>query len=170
MYSFSTLVNSVSLDQLLNRVKLLKLVFCSESETPSMKEAFDCIMNVINTLGDADQLAEQDVEAILYDQTEGIDDMENAMHPFGSYFKMQLDKTQVNGSDETRNSLYNPGWFQRLLDKWLPMAPFWTSLLLGGQLHSPLPTLLIYSFIFTNRRYKSPQRSLYSDRGTHPGM
>ena len=50
MFCFSTLVNSLTLKELVRRVGLLKILYCSEMECPELKMAYNSIVDDINSL------------------------------------------------------------------------------------------------------------------------
>ena len=91
-------------------------------------------MDVINSLGMVSQPeSEVSSTSLTYECIEGSGTLTESMQPFGTYIRLKLDKIQVSNLGESSNAFYQPQWFDVVLNKWLPMAPFWTSLLLGMQ-------------------------------------
>ena len=81
----------------------------------------------VNSLGMVSQLeSEVSSTSLTYECIEGSGTLTESMQPFGTYIRLKLDKIQVSNLGESSNAFYQPQW-------WLPMAPFWTSLLLGMQ-------------------------------------
>ena len=91
-------------------------------------------MDVINSLGMLSQ-PESEVSrtSLTYECIEGSGTLTESIQPFGTYIRLKLDKIQVNNLGESSNAFYQPQWFDVVLNKLLPMAPFWTSVLLGMQ-------------------------------------
>ena len=58
------------------------------------------------------------------------DEVSSILQPFNR----KIEEVNVHDGDddgEMENIHYNPDYFNELLTKWLPMAPFWTCMLLG---------------------------------------
>ncbi|KAL5502919.1 hypothetical protein EMCRGX_G009777 [Ephydatia muelleri] len=132
MYSFSTLVNATTLQELEMRLTLMKVLYCNKTNTDGVKKAHDGIVDVINSLGMVSQPeSEVSSTSLTYECIEGSGTLTESMQPFGTYIRLKLDKIQVSNLGESSNAFYQPQWFDVVLNKWLPMAPFWTSLLLA---------------------------------------
>ena len=84
---------------------------------------------MINSLRDIYDNDENETP-LEYDQVENVDTID-CKQPFGTYFSIQLEKIDTSDVGELNNTFYCCEWFKVILEKWLPMAPFWTSLLLG---------------------------------------
>ena len=112
----------------------MKVLFCNKTESDGVKKAHDGIVDVTNSLGMVSQSeSEVSSHSQTYECIEGSDTLTESMQSFGTYFQLTLDKIQVSNTGESSNSSYQPQWFDVITGKWLPMAPFWTSLLLGTQ-------------------------------------
>ena len=64
MYCISALVNSTSLEVMLKRLCLMKLVFCSEKENETIKNAVEMLNIEFNNLKGSDDIATCDTTVI----------------------------------------------------------------------------------------------------------
>ena len=143
MFCFSILVNSTTLKDLVMRLGLLKCLYYSKKVSINMKSAYNRIVDIINDLNkkplfpdivNNDTLSESNEDSEQFNSF-SHDEMSLKLQPFSMYFNRKMEEVHVhdddddNGEKENRN--YNPDYFNELLTKWLPMAPFWTCMLLG---------------------------------------
>lgn len=135
MFCFSTLVNSSTLRELLKRVGLLKVLYCSEMESPELNKVYNSIVDDINSLNITDiQVEPQENRSSDYDslnEENSSSEQCSPTNPFTEYFKRKIASVDVPSHGEIKNSYLQPQYFEELLNRWLPMAPFWTCLLLG---------------------------------------
>ncbi|KAL5477592.1 hypothetical protein EMCRGX_G024406 [Ephydatia muelleri] len=52
-------------------------------------------------------------------------------HPFVAYFSHKTNKAVLVDRGSAINKYYKPEFFDTLMQNWLPMAPFWSGLMLG---------------------------------------
>ena len=55
-------------------------------------------------------------------------------HPFVAYFSHKTNKVVLVDRGSAINKYYKPEFFDTLMQNWLPMAPFWSGLMLGKTL------------------------------------
>ena len=72
MYSFSTLVNAATLQELDMRLTLMQVLYCNKTNTDGVKKAHDGIVDVYNSLGMVSQ-SESEVSStsLTYECIEG---------------------------------------------------------------------------------------------------
>ena len=136
MFCFSTLVNSTTLRELVRRVGLMKVLYCSEMESPELKRAYNSIVDDINSLNTNDiqvELEETGSSDHENEENSSSESEDNCapINPFTEYFKRKIVPVDVPSDGEIKNSYLKPQYFEEIINKWLPMAPFWTCLLLG---------------------------------------
>ena len=81
--------------------------------------------------------------------------------PFGAFFKLKLadvDSKLVN-SGEKKNALYQPDFFNYIEKKWLPTAPFWSAMLLGGTINCYIAYLLHVPLVGNLCRYQGDNKA-----------
>lgn len=93
-----------------------------------MVVAYNTIVHEVNSLGSEIKEDDKDCE---FSPIPAWDENEIALHPFGAFFKSNLEHVHVCDLGGSENDLYKPEFFDMILNTWLPMAPFWTSLMLG---------------------------------------
>ena len=72
MYSFSTLVNATTLQELEMRLTLMKVLYCNKTNTDGVKKAHDGIVDAINSLGMVSQPeSEVSSTSLTYECIEG---------------------------------------------------------------------------------------------------
>ena len=136
MFCFSTLVNSSTLKELVRRVGLLKIIHCSEMECPELKMAYNSIVDDINSLNTNNIQVELEENGSSDNANEdNCSSEENCapVNPFTEYFKRKIVSVDIPSpaNGEIKNSYLKPQYFEDILNTWLPMAPLWSSLLLG---------------------------------------
>jgi hypothetical protein len=137
MFCFFTLVNSSTLRELVRRAGLLKVLYCSEIESPTFKRAYNSIVDDINSLNTYDIIQVELPETgpsdhdSIYEESSSSEDNSVPVNPFTEYFKRKTASVCVPSDGEIKNTYFQPQYFEEILNKWLPMAPFWTCLLLG---------------------------------------
>ena len=128
MYCFSLLVNSILLKQLVHRVGLIKVVFCSTLHSESMVAAYNIIVHEINFINDSSQQLHEDDEQSPA-SPEAIDKdnvISSTTQPFGAYFTQKMEGIQISDSGKSANLYYKPQF----------LKPLWSTgyhLLLFGQ-------------------------------------
>ena len=55
---------------------------------------------------------------------------------FGAFFTQKMEGIQSSDSGKSANLYYKPQLFEAIMESWLPLAPFWTALMLGKYLHN----------------------------------
>ena len=136
MFCFSTFVNSSTLKELVRRVGLLKVLYCSEMECPELKMAYNSIVDDIYSLNTNDiqvELEENGSSDHVNEENSSSEDNCAPVNPFTEYFKRKIVSVDIHSpaNGEIKNSYIKPQYFEEILNTWLPMAPFWSSLLLG---------------------------------------
>ena len=137
MFCFSTLVNSSTLRELVRRAGLLKVLYCSEIESPTFKQAYNSIVDDINSLNTYDIIQVELPETgpsdhdSINEESSSSEDNSVPVNLFTEYFKRKTAPVCVPSDGEIKNTYFQPQYFEEILNKWLPMAPFWTCLLLG---------------------------------------
>ena len=143
MFCFSVLVNSASLDSLLHRASLCKTVFCSKHVNSITHNSHSELVKCFKSLGQL-ALVEQNSENMTNGESKDFEELipeesseekqllASAKKPFGSFFSTKLEDVQVCSDPEfPANPLYQPLFITKLSDVWLPMSPFWSSMLRG---------------------------------------
>ena len=141
MFSFSLLVNSSSLESLLRCVETCKLVFCSRSINTKVVCAHDKLKSWFKELESLPLLNEEPADCGVQGDNDGKGDDASeekqitmmTWKPFGAFFDEKL-KVIVPCSNPTypTNPLYQPEFMAKLQQNWLPMSPFWSSILRGN--------------------------------------
>ena len=138
MYSFSLLLNSSTIENLLCHLFSIKALFDSSHVDEQVTQAHSRLCKAFENLGVHDKIDSNDdndddndfVDAseIWEDKQEFIVDSK----PFGRYFEERL-KTIGCCRDDTcpPNQWYTPKFMETLMKNWLPTCPLWTSLLRG---------------------------------------
>ncbi|KAL5494242.1 hypothetical protein EMCRGX_G015533 [Ephydatia muelleri] len=148
-------------EELEMRLTLMKVLYCNKTNTDGVKKAHDGIVDVINSLGMVSQLeSEVSSTSLTYECIEGSGTLTESMQPFGTYIWLKLDKIQVSNLGESSNAFYQPQWFDVVLNKWLPMAPFWTSLLLGDMQHHKDENVHLQSAATVKSASNKPSRAV----------
>ena len=135
MYSFSSLVNCTTLNELVKRLCLLKVLYCSEMESVDTRKAYNCIVRIINLLNKETLTLPHEndycnTEEILNDLSDYDNDSLH-VQPFGAYFQLKVAKVSLTSQEKCKNIYYQPHFFLTIIEKWMPLAPFWTCLMLG---------------------------------------
>ena len=133
MYSFSLLVNSILLKQIAHRAGLMKLVFCSKMQSEKVIGAYNALVKEINSL--KDPMQEQSDAEVPFESDFSNCTVSSTTQPFGAFFTARMDKIQPTDCGDTENVYYKPQFFEAIMEHWLPMVPFWSSLLLGKHSH-----------------------------------
>ena len=135
MYSFSSLVNCTTLDELVERLCLLKVLYCSDMESIDTKKSYNCIVRIINLLNKETLTLSHEndccnIEEILNDLSD-FDNDSLHVQPFGAYFQLKVAKVSLTSQEKCKNIYYQSHFFLMIIEKWMLMAPFWTCLMLG---------------------------------------
>ena len=103
-----------------------------------MLAAYNIIAHEINSINDSspelngdDELSPASTETIDKDNATS-----STTQPFGAYFTQKMEGIQISDCDSGKSpNLYNkPQFFEAIMECWLPLAPFWTALMLGKYL------------------------------------
>ena len=116
----------------------MKVVFCSTLHSESMVAAYNIIVHEINFINDSSQQLHEDDEQSPA-SPEAIDKdnvISSTTQPFGAYFTQKMEGIQISDSGKSANLYYKPQFFEAIMEYWLPLAPFWTALLLGKYLRN----------------------------------
>ena len=102
-----------------------------------MKSAYNAIVDEINapnTLNlEGTELSDADDMKV---ESDSFEDNCVSVNPFVAYFDRKLSHFHASCDGGIKNAFFQPKHFDIILHKWLPMAPFWTCLLLGKYLYS----------------------------------
>ena len=165
MFCFSVIVNSWSLERLLSCVEKCKIVFCSKYLNAEVRHAHAQLTSHFKELGQvpfsdgvggvdyATQTGVDTTEQLDVDASEEKQLIASARKPFGAFFAIKLDKVVpcCDPSYQDKNPLYQPQFLDKLTKNWLPLCPFWSSILRGitstcAIVNSALKLRLLYTF------------------------
>ena len=143
MYSFSLLVNSSTMEEILLHLSSIKVLFHSEYIDEKVNIAYRTLQQAFTELGvkevaDDEELPDEDTWAVGEEL-----ERESEPKPFGRYFeeRLKLVKTCCDQvSDNPRNPFCKPRFVDIIVHKWLPTCPLWTSLLRGIKMHFGMQT------------------------------
>ena len=107
-----------------------------------MKAAYNRIVDIINDLNKKPLCTDNESDGMLDESNEDSehlhsffqDEVSPSFQPFSMYFDRKMEEVYVHDGDddgEMKNIHYNPDYFNELLTRWLPMAPFWKCMLIG---------------------------------------
>ena len=146
MYTFSVLVNCCSLENLLKVMETCKMLFCSTNIDERVTKSYNKVVQWFSELDGLPLLDEEpeNEEQDTMEEEESIEDtlasngseekhvVSTTWKPFGAYFELKLKMVDVS-CDSTLpvNPLYQPEFVTKLQKSWLPMSPFWSSMLRG---------------------------------------
>jgi hypothetical protein len=135
----------------------MKVVFCS-TQSESMVAAYNIIAHEINSINDSspelngdDELSPASPETIDKDNA-----ISSTTQPFGAYFTQKMKGIQISDCDSGKspNLYYKPQFFEAIMESWLPLAPFWTALMLGKYLCNRINDFFVSKCIGDVKRHK----------------
>lgn len=143
MFTFSLLVNSWSLTNFINCLKLSYTVSCSRYIDEKVKASYQALEKKFTTLGTAaptdDELDlgtdenDDNQSTTLASVDEDEDNLKVTQEkPFKLYINKQMKNVYIcTDKRKPENNLFTPKWIEILDQKWFAQTPFWSSILRG---------------------------------------
>ena len=141
MFTFSLLVNSLSLEAFTTRLMLSYTVFLSKNIDKIVEASYNTLQELLKSLGNEDNdelmldLGDDSMEEDSGDKVTLVQDDEESIkvanEAFKTYFSKKLQFHQCHDSTMPLNECYNPRLVEILEAKWLGQVPFWTCVLRG---------------------------------------
>lgn len=167
MFTFSVMINCSSLVSLLKCLQTCKVIFCSLTIDEHVNNSYAKLMSWFGELAslplledsEEDELEEEADIEVTEESGESEEKHLSATtwKPFGAYFENKLKHINVS-SDTTlpTNPLYQPEFLKKLLKNWLPLSPFWSSMMRGIK-YKQYQSIIILDFVHIGdpKRYKN---------------